>query len=357
MLSGAAPAARVRRDRSWNATVSSVDQLAFSSHIVGMSLPMEATRPDEGLAGMQSREWELGDRIAHAGRDLVSSMLADQPAAMSASRLREAEAYLGAAVEEVASLRETTAFPVWKRLIDRLSRRPSISVILPTFNRAQAVLDAIASVGWQTFPRWELIVVDDGGGDGTAAAIEPFLRDPRVRFFQQPHGGQSAARNRGLREARADLVAFLDSDNLYFPGFLAVAVGAFRSDPSLSLAYGILASRDHQITGNELLFQDFDQAALRSANYIDLNTVVCRKAAIDDIGGFDESLEALEDWDLFLRLTASGDARPLPVLACFYRTMDQIRVSATVPMGPPTATIMRKLEGADLPQGPVGCDP
>jgi hypothetical protein len=112
----------------------------------------------------------------------------------------------------------------------------------------------------------------------------------------------------------------------------------------LTLAYGILATRDHKVTGTELLFGEFDQAALRSANYIDLNAVVCRKRAIEQIGGFDESLEALEDWDLLLRLAASVAARPLPVLACYYRAVDQIRVSDSIPMGPATATIKRKLE-------------
>jgi hypothetical protein len=309
-----------------------------------MSATMEATPPDDGLAHIGSRPWELGDKIALAGRALVSSRLADQPIAAIEARLREAETYLCAAVDEVATFHKTAALPIWRRAIDRLSRSPAISVILPTYNRARAVPEAIASLTWQTFRRWELIVIDDGGEDDTAAAVEPFLRDPRVRFFRQSHGGQSSARNLGLRAARSDIVAFLDSDNLYFPGFLALAAGAFWNDPALTLAYGILATRDHKVTGTELLFGEFDQAALRSANYIDLNAVVCRKRAIEQIGGFDESLEALEDWDLLLRLAASVAARPLPVLACYYRTVDQIRVSDSVPMGPATATIKRKLE-------------
>jgi len=310
-----------------------------------MSALMQATRPDDGRAPVERRPWDLGDRIALAGRDLVSSRLAGQPADEIEARLREAEAYLDGAVDEVAAFRGAVALPLWKRAIDRLGRSPAISVILPTFNRARAVHEAIASLAWQSFRRWELIVVDDGGEDDTAAAVAPWLRDPRVHFVRQAHAGQSAARNRGLREARADIVAFLDSDNLYFPGFLAAAAGAFRCDRTLTLGYGVLATRDHLVTETELLFRAFDAAALRSANYIDLNTLVCRRAAIEQAGGFDEQLPALEDWDLLLRLTANAEPRPLPVLACYYRTVDQIRVSDTVPMGPPTATILQKLTG------------
>ena len=214
---------------------------------------------------------------------------------------------------------------------------------MPTHNRARIVPDAIMSVVAQDLAQWQLIIVDDGSDDDTEAVVAPFLADPRIRYFRQAHAGAGAARNRGLREAGAPVVAFLDSDNLYFPGFLAAAVAAFQEEPTLATAYGILASRHHGLVGTELLFRPFDREALLRGNFIDTNTLICRKSAVDAVGGFDELLERLEDWDLVLRLTADAPARPLPVLATYYRVMDTIRMTDRVPMGPALDIIARKL--------------
>jgi glycosyltransferase involved in cell wall biosynthesis len=220
---------------------------------------------------------------------------------------------------------------------------PIVSVILPTRNRAHAVGDAIASVLAQHFTDWELIIVDDGGGaDGTPAVVSPYLADRRIRCIESPAAGAAAARNRGLKAARGELIAYLDSDNVWYPDFLAAAVNELAADPAVDMVYGVLVSDDHRLDGTRLLWEPFDRRRLLAGNYIDLNVVVHRRSMVERYGGFDEGLSRLIDWDLLLRYTEHAPARPLPVLAARYRVRDDNRISTTVPLGDNLLTIRRK---------------
>ena len=96
---------------------------------------------------------------------------------------------------------------------------PFFSVVIPVFNRADALRRAIESVRAQTFQDFEIVVVDDGSTDDPKAVIEHFA-DPRIRFFRQSNGGGGAARNRGIDEAKGLFTAFLDSDDLFLPHHL-----------------------------------------------------------------------------------------------------------------------------------------
>src|SRR5262249_43520352 len=145
------------------------------------------------------------------------------PQALSAdlaAQLRALEASV--AVGAVPRIEPPAAAPV-----------PVVTVILPVLNRPTLVLDAIRSVQRQTFAPWELIVVEDSSRDGRAAAVEPMLADPHIRLVRQAHGGLSAARNRALAQAKGAVIAYLDSDNLWFPDFLAAVAAAFQADPQL----------------------------------------------------------------------------------------------------------------------------
>jgi len=219
---------------------------------------------------------------------------------------------------------------------------PIVSVILPTRNRARFVGDAIASVQAQHFTDWELIIVDDGSTDDTAAAMAPYLGDKRIRYLPGQAHGVSAARNRGLEHARGAFIAYLDSDNIWYPGFLAAAVGTLASEPAVNLVYGVLVTDSHQLDGTRLLWEAFDHERLMCANYIDMNVIVHRKSLIERYGVFDESLARLNDWDLVLRYTEHDPARPLPELAARYRVCDELRITTTRPFGPELFTIKRK---------------
>ena len=219
---------------------------------------------------------------------------------------------------------------------------PAVSVVMPTRNRASVIGEAIASVQAQSFTDWELIIVDDGSSDGTDGTIASFLSDPRIRYVAQEFSGHSAARNRALRQARGTLVAYLDSDNLWYPNFLAAAVTVLRAYPDCDCIYGALVSKEHVEPPRTILFERFDRGRLLRENYVDLNTLVHRRTLTETHGGFDESLDRLVDWDLLLRFTQDKPARRVPVLAAHYRIVDDLRVSVTRPHAPNFEAIRRK---------------
>jgi glycosyltransferase involved in cell wall biosynthesis len=205
---------------------------------------------------------------------------------------------------------------------------PVVSVILPTWNRAPVVGAAIQSVLAQDFSDWELVVVDDGSTDDTASVLASFSTDSRIRYVQLPHLGQCKARNYAHSVSTGSLIAYLDSDNLWYPAFLAAAVPVFAARSDVDCVYGAMVTDAH---GGRILFEPFSRERLIAGNYIGMSTFIHRRSMIDRFGGFDEELSSLEDWDLILRYTTHAPAYPLPVPAVRYRVMDDKRVSSTQP--------------------------
>jgi glycosyltransferase involved in cell wall biosynthesis len=219
---------------------------------------------------------------------------------------------------------------------------PAVSIVLPTRDRAGCIRDAITSVQAQSFPNWELIIVDDGSRDNTSDIVAEFLVDRRLRYVAQDFSGHSAARNHALRLSRGELIAYIDSDNLWYPHFLDAAVTALALFYDVDCVYGALVTDVHFAPPRTILFDDFDWDRLLRGNYIDLNTIVHRRTLTETYGGFDEGLDRLVDWDLLLRLTRDKPARRVPVLAAHYRIVDDQRVTVTRPLEPNYAAIQRK---------------
>jgi glycosyltransferase involved in cell wall biosynthesis len=116
-------------------------------------------------------------------------------------------------------------------------RRPAVSVLMPTYDHEHFIRRAVDSLLAQTLTDWELVIVDDGSPDGTRAAVAPYLADPRVRYQRlERNVGLGAALNRALDAARAPLVAYLPSDDVYYPEHLASLVAALDGDPGAALA-------------------------------------------------------------------------------------------------------------------------
>ncbi|MCP3952873.1 MAG: glycosyltransferase [Desulfobacterales bacterium] len=182
----------------------------------------------------------------------------------------------------------------------------SVSVIIPTYNRGWTLRAAIDSVLAQTYRNFELIVVDDGSSDDTAEILQSY--GPSIQVLRQANTGVSAARNTGIRSAKGALIAFLDSDDCWLPGKLGVQVDFFDSHPEAVICQTeetwirngkrVNPKKVHQKPSGHI-FQSSLVLCLVSPS-----AVMLRKALFDEIGGFDETLTACEDYDLWLRVSA-----------------------------------------------------
>lgn len=208
---------------------------------------------------------------------------------------------------------------------------PEVSVVMPVFNRPELLLTAVRSVLAQTFRNWELIIVDDGSTDDIAGALRPLLADPRIHLVRQENRGECVARNNGARLARGEIVAYLDSDNFWYPHFLAAAVEVFRADPDLDIAYGAIA---YDWPNGDVRFYllPYSREAILRDNLADMNVIVHRRRSFDLLGGFDEALSRAVEWDLLLRYTERRAAAHIPVMGARYRIVDKDRLSATRPL-------------------------
>jgi glycosyltransferase involved in cell wall biosynthesis len=186
-----------------------------------------------------------------------------------------------------------------------------ISVIIPTFNRAHTLDRALESVLTQRRPPDEVIVVDDGSEDGTAAMVRS--RYPQVRLLEQINRGVSAARNLGIAQAMGEWLAFLDSDDAWLPGKLEAQLALVDTIPGRRLCHTeeiwirngvrVNAMGKHRKRGGNI-FRDCLPRCVISPS-----SVLMQRSLLDEVGGFDEDLPACEDYDLWLRICAREEVQ------------------------------------------------
>jgi glycosyltransferase involved in cell wall biosynthesis len=187
---------------------------------------------------------------------------------------------------------------------------PNVSVIMPVFNGAPYIRQALDSVLGQSFAALEVIVVDDGSTDDTRCLLADF--GDRITVLAQARKGPSAARNRGLEAARGEYVAFMDADDEWAPSFLSTTVRALAAQPPsvVGVCTGWLYVRHdgrplvhtRQASSGVLSVRD-----LLTGGQFPIHAALTRREAVLRVGGFDEHIRAMEDWDLWLRLLADGD--------------------------------------------------
>jgi SAM-dependent methyltransferase len=198
---------------------------------------------------------------------------------------------------------------------------PLVSIVIPCYNHARYLDAAIGSALAQTHASVEVIVVDDGSTDDSAAVAE---RHAGVRLVRQRNRGLGAARNTGLRESRGAFLTFLDADDRLLPGAIAAGLHALAADDAAAFAFGRYrvvddAGRVLDVPVTPPVADDPYEAMLRQS-FISMHaTVLFRRAAVEAIGGYDESLDACEDFELYLRLTRRFPVRQHAAIVADYR--------------------------------------
>ncbi len=181
---------------------------------------------------------------------------------------------------------------------------PEASVIIPTYNRAGPVREAVDSVLAQAGVEFELIVVDDGSTDDTPAVLDGYGQ--RVRRVRQDNRGVSAARNAGVAASGGALIAFLDSDDLWLPGKLAVQAAFFRDHPEARICQTeeIWVRRGRRVNPGRRHRKRSGRFFVPSLSMclVSPSAVMMRRDLFDEMGGFDPDLPACEDYDLWLRI-------------------------------------------------------
>jgi len=185
-------------------------------------------------------------------------------------------------------------------------KQPSVSVIIPTYNRGHVLPDAIESVFTQDFSDYELIVIDDGSTDRTVTILDGYPN--RVKVYRQINQGVSAARNHGIAVSSGRLIAFLDSDDLWLPQKLSVQVDFFNSNPEALICQtqeiwirnGVRVNpkKRHQKPSGHIFKKSLELCLVSPS------AVMLRRRLFDSVGLFDESLPACEDYDLWLRISS-----------------------------------------------------
>jgi glycosyltransferase involved in cell wall biosynthesis len=183
---------------------------------------------------------------------------------------------------------------------------PVVSVVIPVYNRERFLAGAIDSVLAQTLPAFELILVDDGSEDGSAGIVNRY-RDTRLLFVRQANRGAAMALDAGIREARADYIAFLDQDDLWETGKLKAHVEMLNRQPEVDLTFSWFrvidaAGRDVGLNSQRSRGTPDFRGLLEDFVIGGTSNVVVRRSAIGRAGGIDPAFPRMYDLDLFLRI-------------------------------------------------------
>jgi teichuronic acid biosynthesis glycosyltransferase TuaG len=211
---------------------------------------------------------------------------------------------------------------------------PLVSVIIPTYNKSDLLFLAIKSALGQSYRPFEVVVVDDCSTDSTKQIVEDLIEsNSNLKYVSTTNQSNLPAipRNLGIRKASGDFVAFLDHDDLWMPNKLEIQMQYFLLDPSLDMVYsplwpfvskpnltGLLYLRSP--VGHRDLYKSLCQL-----NFIQCSSVVAKKTAIEDLGGFnvDPNLRAVEDYDLWLRMAMFKNLKEIYKLCGYYRIVNE----------------------------------
>ena len=200
---------------------------------------------------------------------------------------------------------------------------PKISVIIPAYNVSSTIKSTVQSVLKQSFSDFELIVIDDGSTDNTKEIVRD-IKDSRIKLFSYYNGGLSVARNRGLKQATGEYIAFLDADDLWTEDKLEKQLAVLQANPKAGVAYSWTRYIDEQgnmlYDCNPIAFEGNVLGQLLLTNFLHngSNPLICSQA-VKLVGEFDPKLKSSEDWDYYLRLAAHYSFMVVPEYQILYR--------------------------------------
>ena len=214
-----------------------------------------------------------------------------------------------------------------------------ISVVIPLYNKEKQIAYTLQSVFEQTFQDFEIVVVDDGSTDNSVEEVEKF-DDSRIRLIHQTNAGVSAARNRGIEEARGELIAFLDADDEWMPEYLATQSGLYQKYPECNVYACNYEFRDSEgkvtstiirklpFEGEDGILSNYFEVASCSHPPLWTSAVVIKKSAIQAIGGFPLGIKSGEDLLTWARLAVNEKfAYSRKVLSVFIETKSDMNIS------------------------------
>ena len=203
-----------------------------------------------------------------------------------------------------------------------------VSVIIPAYNAECFIADTLESVFAQTYTPIEVIVIDDGSTDTTAAIVR--AKFPQARLFQKPNGGVSSARNLGIRMATGCFVAFLDADDLWLHDKLLKQVNLLSQHPDIAWCYcdcqyfrGDRRNVKYRLSMVANPYQGNILRPLFLENFISSPTPLIKREVFEHVGFFDERIHIAEDWDMWLRIARSYVVAYLPEHLALYRQYSQ----------------------------------
>ena len=214
-----------------------------------------------------------------------------------------------------------------------------ISVVIPLYNKEGQIAHTLQSVFTQTFQNFEIVIVDDGSTDNSVEEVERF-DDSRIRLIHQTNAGVSAARNRGIEEARGELIAFLDADDEWKPEYLATQYGLYQKYPECNVYACNYEFRDSEgkvtstiirklpFEGEDGILSNYFEVASCSHPPLWTSAVVIKKSAIQAIGGFPLGIKSGEDLLTWARLAVNEKfAYSRKVLSVFIETKSDMNIS------------------------------
>jgi len=200
--------------------------------------------------------------------------------------------------------------------------QPSFSIIMPTFNRAFLLESTVNSVLGQTYQNFELIIVDDGSTDGTKQFIKEHyateIKSGKIKYIYKENSGVCKTRNIGLKNATNEWIAYCDSDNFMAPQCLERFACAILEHPKYKTFYANLIS----INSKRQIGHRFNYNKLLEQNYIDLGVFVHHRSVYEKLGGFDENMTRLVDWDLIARYTKEYEPYYFNKTVLYYNDAD-----------------------------------